>query len=377
MTKYKKHRFNIYPEMQPEEFERIRSNLFANGYDKRYPIWLFEGEIIDGWNRYRACEALGIEPHVQHFQGSAIDAMQLVIRSNDRRDLNSSQRAAIAVEAEEVVAMLKAEAKAKQAEFHGNQYKSAVVEKIPQVQSNPEQNKVRTQLAETFGTNPRYVSDAARLKEQNPEAFKQVLTGAKTISEVKKEEKVRERKELIEKQVKDIEEGKLPELSGVYDIVSIDPPWPYGREYDPEGSRAANPYPEMSIEQISQIELPVSSDSVLFLWTTHRFLPDSFELMKGWGFEYKATMVWNKQKIGMGAWFRMQCEFCLVGVKGKPFWQNTRYNEVINEPRREHSRKPDGFFDLVNEICTGRKLEYFSREARPGWDIFGNDTNKF
>lgn len=184
MTKYKKHRFNIYPEMQPEEFERLRSNLFANGYDKRYPIWLFEGEIIDGWNRYRACEALGIEPHVQHFQGSAIDAMQLVIRSNDRRDLNSSQRAAIAVEAEEVVAILKAEAKANQIRKPIDSVPQKIAEQTPK-----EQNEVRTQLAQTFGTNRQYVSDAARLKEQNPEAFKQVLTGAKTISEVKKEEK--------------------------------------------------------------------------------------------------------------------------------------------------------------------------------------------
>lgn len=79
----------------------------------------------------------------------------------------------------------------------------------------------------------------------------------------------------------------------------------------------------------------------------------------------------------MGAWFRMQCEFCLVGIVGKPFWSNTRYPEIIEEPRREHSRKPDAFFDLVSEITAGRKLEYFSREAREGWEVFGNDTNKF
>jgi N6-adenosine-specific RNA methylase IME4 len=133
----------------------------------------------------------------------------------------------------------------------------------------------------------------------------------------------------------------------------------------------------MSIEQIQNIELPTTDNSVLFLWTTHAFLPHSFELLKNWGFTYKATMVWNKQKIGMGAWFRMQCEFCLVGIKGKPIWQNTTYSELINESRREHSRKPEAFFDLVNKICFGRKLEYFSREARDGWDIYGNDINKY
>jgi len=217
---YKKHRFNIYPEMQPEEFERLRANIFANGYDKSYPIWIFEGEIIDGWNRYRACDSLGIEPYIQHFEGSAIDAMQLVIRSNDRRDLNSSQRAIIAVEAEEVVAALKAEAAKRYAENVGrptkekeivsvaekskNQKaeplqwgynihsiydlnKKESVEKIPPI--NPKQNKVRTQLAEAFGTNPRYISDAFKLKKESPEIAEQVKAGKKTLPEVKKEQK--------------------------------------------------------------------------------------------------------------------------------------------------------------------------------------------
>jgi N6-adenosine-specific RNA methylase IME4 len=369
---YTKHRFNIYPEMQPEEFERLKANISTNGYDAKYPIWVFENAIIDGWNRYRACLALNVAPVIRHFDGSAVDAMQLVIKSNDRRDLSSSQRAAIAVEAEDIVEMLKDEAKARQIR--------KPVESVPQLiaeQKKAEQNEARTQLAQTFGTNRQYINDAAKIKAQNPEAFKQVLSGTKTITEIKKEEKVKERKELIEKQVKDIEDGKLPELSGLYDVVSIDPPWPYGREYDPNGSRVANPYPEMSLQQIAEINLPLTDNAVVFLWTTHKFLPDSFALLKGWGLEYKATMVWDKQKIGMGAWFRMQCEFCLVGIKGNPFWKNTKYNEIINESRREHSRKPDSFFTLVGEICAGRKLEYFSREAREGWDIFGNDTNKF
>jgi N6-adenosine-specific RNA methylase IME4 len=106
-------------------------------------------------------------------------------------------------------------------------------------------------------------------------------------------------------------------------------------------------------------------------------LPDAFEILKEWGFEYKATLVWNKEKIGMGAWFRMQCDFCLIAVKGKPFWSNTTERDIIVESRREHSRKPDAFFNMVDKLCVGRKLEYFSREQREGWEVYGNDTNKF
>ena len=181
------------------------------------------------------------------------------------------------------------------------------------------------------------------------------------------------REEDIQQQKQDIEKGIKP-VNGLFDVVAMDPPWPYGRKYDPETSRVANPYPEMSIEEIANITVPCKDDSVLFLWTTHMFLPGAFALMQGWGFDYKATLVWNKEKMGMGHWLRMQCEFCLIGIKGKPYWSNTKFRDILNEPRREHSRKPDAFFEMVNEITKGSRLEYFSREQRENWHIYGNDT---
>jgi|DEB0MinimDraft_6_1074348.scaffolds.fasta_scaffold28456_3 N6-adenosine-specific RNA methylase IME4 len=184
------------------------------------------------------------------------------------------------------------------------------------------------------------------------------------------------REEDIEQQRQDIERGIEP-VNGLFDVVAMDPPWPYGRKYDPETSRVANPYPEMSIEEISAIEVPCKGDSVLLLWTTHMFLPDAFGLLRKWGFDYKATLVWNKEKMGMGHWVRMQCEFCLIAVKGRPYWQNTKYRDILNEPRREHSRKPDAFFEMINEVTHGSRLEYFSREQRENWHIYGNDTEKF
>jgi len=199
----------------------------------------------------------------------------------------------------------------------------------------------------------------------------------KVYQDIRKAEKKEVRKADIQKQVEEIEAGALPQLTGKFHVLSVDPPWPYGREYDPEGSRVANPYPEMSIEQIKAIDLPATDDSVLFLWTTHAFLPSAFEIAKHWGYTYKANMVWDKESIGMGAWLRMQCEFCLVCIKGAPFWDNTKHRDIIRAKRREHSRKPDEFFDIVSDMCQGRKLEHFSREAREGWEIFGNDINKF
>lgn len=198
-----------------------------------------------------------------------------------------------------------------------------------------------------------------------------------TTSRVLQAAKEFERAKNIQEQKEVIKSENIKSVSGLYDVISVDPPWQYGREYDAVSSRVASPYPEMSIEQIKAIELPFKDDAVLFLWTTHKFLPDSFEILKHWGFEYKATIVWNKEKMGMGAWFRMQCEFCLFAIKGTPFFNNTTERDIITEQRREHSRKPDSFFQMVNKVCTGKKLEYFAREKRNGWDVFGNDTAKF
>jgi len=227
-------------------------------------------------------------------------------------------------------------------------------------------------------------SSQSRLINKEPDLVQEAIEEIKkdnkqvvTPNAVQKKVRQKLREQNIEKQKEEIENNKLPEINGLYDIISIDPPWNYGRKYDPDGSRVANPYPEMSNDDIKKIKLPLNYNAVVFLWTTHKFLPIAFEILNHWQLDYKATMVWDKVNIGMGNWFRMQCEFCLVGIKNKPFWNNTKFSELIKEKRREHSRKPDSFFNLINEICAGRKLEYFSREKRDGWDVFGNDVNKF
>lgn len=185
----------------------------------------------------------------------------------------------------------------------------------------------------------------------------------------------------IDRQTQEITASDLPVFDRQYHVIAIDPPWPYeeGRSnsFDPHGRRAANPYPEMSVEEIAKMQIPAADDCVMWLWTTHKFLPDAFGLLDEWGFDYKATFVWDKQKIGMGHWLRMQCEFCLLAIKGNPVWDNTEMRDILSIGRREHSRKPDEFYEMVAAVCHGAKLEYFSREKRPGWDQFGNDTEKF
>ena len=204
---------------------------------------------------------------------------------------------------------------------------------------------------------------------------------SEVIQEAEKAENNKEKKIIkqqeIEQQRIEIEASIEPEIKDNYNIIAIDPPWNYGREYDPESSRVANPYPEMTQDELKQFKIHPADDCIIFLWTTHAFLWDAKELLDLWGFTYKANLVWDKEKMGMGAWFRMQCEFCLVGIKGKPYFNNTKWRDIIREPRREHSRKPEVFYTMVSEITAGKKIEYFSRGNREGWESMGNDTEKF
>ena len=377
----KKHRLNILPEMKEEAYVSLKNDIEKNGFDNKFPIYIYEDEIIDGWNRFKACKELEVTPIYKHFTGSSLEALTFILRTNNRRDLSSSQRACLAADSDEIIETLTKEIEEERRKKISESRQNEMREKIPS--SKRDESKVTTKLAQTFGTNSRYVSDAQRFKKEKPEVFEQIKNGTINISEAKKEEKKEQRIELINKQIEEIEAGELPELKGLFDVISVDPPWNYESEnknktsFDSVGRRVANPYPEMTTQEIKAIELPLMKDSIVFLWTTHKFLPDALEILKEWNLEYKGTLVWNKEKMGMGAWFRMQCEFCLVGIKGKPYWENTKHRDILNESRRQHSRKPDSFFTMVEEITMGRRLEYFSREKRNGWEVFGNDINKF
>lgn len=321
---YKKHRLNIYPEMQAEEFNRLREDIFANGYDPKNPIILFEGQIIDGWNRYRACIALGVEPKFQTFTGSEIDAMQIVIRTNNRRDLTSSQRAAIAVEAEDLIALLKAKAKERQVKAGEEFGKSApkVVQKIAQP-INSEQNKVRTQLAETFNTNRQYVSDAAQIKKDSPEEFEQIKSGKKTITEFKKEKRQKEfeekKKAFINEAIADkptltiqcyngdcINGMKQAELNKCSLLLS-DPP--YGMDFK-SGQAPKDKWDKINNDEIddtisildaafAEAKKHLLPDAHIYIFGNPNVIEDVKPLFKKY-FNLKNILIWDRKVIGMG-----------------------------------------------------------------------------
>lgn len=368
----------LIPPLTQEEYKQLEDNILKEGIREKIITW--DGYIIDGHNRYEIAQKWGLDCQSEsmHFKDEDEVKEWMILNQFGRRNLSNYQRSVLALELE---GLFREKAKESYDKNVGRPNKSCQKSDTIKVDTKKEIGKIASVSHDTIAKVKKIEAKAT------PEVKQKLSTGEVSINqvyqEIKKEEKKAERIELIEQQIEDIEQGKLPELKGLFNVISVDPPWPYEGEskkttsFDSVGRRVANPYPEMSITDIKKIEMPLMEDSVVLLWTTHKFLPDAFEILKDWGMDYKATLVWNKEKIGMGAWFRMQCEFCLVGIKGKPYWENTTFRDILNEPRREHSRKPDSFFEMIEQITKGRRLEYFSREKRTGWEVFGNDINKF
>ena len=174
------------------------------------------------------------------------------------------------------------------------------------------------------------------------------------------------------KQARELD-AATPELpTGPFQVIVADPPWRYE-------SGNSLPYPTMDIEDIKAMPVRdiAADDAVLWLWTTNAHLRVAFDVVEAWGFEYRTLLTWVKDRMGTGEWLRGQTEHCLLAVKGRPVFVSGSHPTVLQAARREHSRKPEEFYALVEATCAGGKVELFCRERRERWQPFGNDVDKF
>lgn len=155
-----------------------------------------------------------------------------------------------------------------------------------------------------------------------------------------------------------------------------DPPWAY-RNKNTGGSMksgAAAKYPTMIVDDICALDVPADKNAVLYLWATVPLMPEAFKVMEAWGFKYKTMLTWRKiMSLGMGYWYRGQCEHLLFGVKGKVKAFRVQHPNFIQSKAGKHSAKPQEFIDLINRSTPHlpNKLEMFARQPNPGWDLFG------
>jgi len=356
----------LIPPLQLEEFSNLEQSIINEGCRDSLIIW--NDIIIDGHNRYEICQKYNVEFTTKNMEFENINDVKLWMINNQfaRRNLPMHQRAILVFKSKPIIAERAKEQQGKRTDILQNSVES----------SKP--IDTQKELAQQAKVSHDTIWKVEKIFTERPELVQRMDSGEMSINQAYNEIKKEVRKELLQKQISDIETGKAELPTGKFEVIVIDPPWNYGTQFDAGGRRVANPYPEMTQDELLEIDVPSSDDSVLFLWTTHKFIWNAKELLENWGYTYRNILVWNKQQIGMGDLFRMQCEFCIVGIKGKPVLNNNHtFRDIFEEGRREHSRKPEMFYSMVNELCIGRKLDFFSREKREGWEVFGNDSNKF
>ena len=187
----------------------------------------------------------------------------------------------------------------------------------------------------------------------------------------------------LRERVRDARHATLPDpepVTGRYRTLVIDPPWPMQKiERDVRPNQHGFDYPTLSEVELAAVPLPAMADAHLFLWTTQKFLPMALRLLDAWDVRYVCTFVWHKpggfQPVGLPQY---NCEFALYARRGSPqFLDTTAFPTCFTAPRREHSRKPDAFYDVVRRVTAGPRVDMFSREPREGFAQWGNETGRF
>lgn len=169
---------------------------------------------------------------------------------------------------------------------------------------------------------------------------------------------------------------QLIERGGRYATVYADPAW----QYENQATRAStdNHYGTMSVDEICDLPVAklITENAHLHLWTTNAFVFDARRVMEAWGFEYKSMFIWAKSQMGIGNYWRVSHELCLLGVRGSlPFHDHAQMS-WREWPRTRHSAKPHEMYEIIEKVSPGPYLELFARTQRPGWTSWGNEIER-
>jgi len=374
---------NIFPLIEGQAYQELMADVLKHGI--REPIWVYEGKILDGRNRYRAAQAMGVECPIQEYDGD--DATGFVISLNlHRRHLSESQRGVVAAK----LANLENGQKTSSANLPSTAVSQSDAAEMLNVSTRTvtsakvvvdQGSDSLVQAVESGSVSVSAAADVATLPKQKQAEIvargtKEILQAAKQIRAERSEER---RNERLEKIVS-ISTGNAPvgSIAERYPVIYLDPPWRY--EHAESESRAIeNQYPTMSLDEIKAMDMSrvAFDDCVMFMWAASPKLAEAFEVLDAWGFSYRTCAVWDKQKIGMGYYFRQQHELLLVAVKGQPPTPAPadRPSSVFSYPRGQHSAKPHEVYEIIEAMYpTLPKIEMFCRTPREGWGVWGNQS---
>ncbi len=371
---------NVFPMMTVAELQDLADDIRTNGLHEA--VTTYQGKILDGRNRYIACQLAEVQPRFQEYTGD--DPLAYVISLNlKRRHLNESQRAMCAAR----IATLP----------HGGNiyYRSEVpidtsvtLDRAADLMNVGRASVARARdvlqnglpgLAELVDTAVVAVSAASEIASL-PQQEQQ-----KVLADVKAAKTPKDRKKKIGAAVKRAQKNNRPPPppipNGKFRVLYADPPWKYA-DILPDGYGAAeHHYRTMDIEELCALKIVdiAADNAVLFLWVTSPKLEECFRLIHAWGFEYKSSFVWDKVLHNFAHYNSLRHEFLLVCTRGSclPDAKELRDSVISLERSDVHSQKPAAFRELIDFLYpTGPRIELFARQATPGWSAWGDECDR-
>jgi len=379
---------NLFPLMRGTEFEELKRDIATNGLHEA--IWLHpDGSILDGRNRYRACIETNTEPRFRTWNDKGSLVSFVLSMNLHRRHLNESQRSMVAAKIANMpqgtrcdIRSIDLMSQSDAAQILNISTPSLKRAKKVLVSGTPE-------LREAVEAGHVAVSAAAEIAEMSQDQQQRIVAkGPDAIRSAAKKQRNQKQRKARLKEKTDRAQQVVDAKDKVYNVILADPPWQYNNTIAKWGP-AESHYSTMDTESLcgflKQIKLQIDTDAVLFLWVTNPLLEDALRVVKEWGFSYKTNIVWTKtelKKPGSGFYVRGRHELLFICTKGSFTPLNPSISppigSVIQSPVREHSRKPDQVYDIIEGLYPQcRYIELFARSHRNGWDVHGDEVDKF
>ena len=389
---------NIFPMMDEKRLGELALDIQQNG--QQVPIRLLDGALIDGRNRLAACRIAKVQPIFDYLPDGTNPWQVAWTFNGQRRDLNDAQRYLLFLDCmegnkawqaeqqkiQDLANKARSEAAKAQIESQprdeagkvkpGGGTKSTATPTHSEGEPKPtgeKRKRARDKKAEAAMVPVKTVIMADSLAKKRPDLLAQVKDGEITLSKAHTQAK---KDEQLSK-LTDISAQEVKAAQGVYDVIVIDPPWQMEKiERDVAPNQTSFDYPTMDEAALTQLPVPTADDCHVWVWTTHKHLPMALRLLDAWGLKYVCTFTWHKpggfQPFGLPQY---NCEFALYARKGTPQFVETKAFPVcFNAPRGAHSEKPQDFYDVLNRVTAGRRLDMFNRRHIEGFDGWGNES---
>ncbi|MBM4380813.1 MAG: ParB N-terminal domain-containing protein, partial [Deltaproteobacteria bacterium] len=326
----------VVPEASPDEFRALVEDVRREGI--REPLRVLGNTVVDGRHRLRAALQLGLAtvPVVDAVLAADETPEAYMLRTAlHRRNLSDDQRAIMAARAAGTLPVTA--------------------------------GRRRDAAGVRFGVSASKVRDALELQRLAPGETDRVLAGevklAKALVAAKRARQL-------------AQVAATPPPTGQYRTIVVDPPW----EYADEGiaGAAARQYATMSDDAVKALgvaSLAAPDGCHLYLWTTAPKLEVAFQVLRAWGFAFKTMLVWRKNRLGLGRYFRSQTEFVLFATRERSLpLREQGMSNLFEAPVARHSEKPGEFYALVERASLGPRLDMFARKARAGWMVWGAEA---